>query len=223
MTDMPEPWKPAAGEAEAAWQTALSGDREAFQKAVAPYLEELFKAARRERRYRIALGDLTADDLTAEEIAGETLIRAWDDRHDRPPELGLKAWLLAGMFRVVEDIVRREGRFRRTAAVSLERPVPPDPVYDDEGFWEWYQPDEVTRWEDVLADAEPTPEEMAATDEEFNRSLPPLAREAFLLHEVHNVPVREVALALHVPERQVMHLLAEARKRLRRAARGEAS
>lgn len=35
--------------------------------------------------------------------------------------------------------------------MSLEATVPDGPIYDDdEIFWEWYQPDERIRWEDVI-------------------------------------------------------------------------
>jgi len=43
--------------------------------------------------------------------------------------------------------------------------VPPEPIYDDdEEFWGWYQPDELTRWKDVMEAASMTPEEVAATE-----------------------------------------------------------
>jgi RNA polymerase sigma-70 factor (ECF subfamily) len=44
------------------------------------------------------------------------------------------------LFRVAEDIARRETQFRKLATESLEAPVPPEPLYDDdESFWEWYE------------------------------------------------------------------------------------
>ena len=82
-------------EAEGAWKAAQEGDREAFQAAVRPYLGELLRGARHEVRYRVALGDFRADDPTAEELAGEVLIRAWQKRHDRHSALRLRVWLLA--------------------------------------------------------------------------------------------------------------------------------
>lgn len=48
---------------------------------------------------------------------------------------------------------RRELRLRTLAPVSLEARPPPEPIQDDdESFWEWYRPDEVTRWEDLVAE-----------------------------------------------------------------------
>jgi RNA polymerase sigma-70 factor (ECF subfamily) len=65
----------------------------------------------------------------------------------------MRAWLLALLHRVCESIVQSERRFRRFAPVSLERSVPPPPIDDDdEEFWEWYQPDDMTRFEDVASE-----------------------------------------------------------------------
>jgi hypothetical protein len=65
-------------------QTSARSEQAAFQAAVKPHLQELFEAARRELRYRVALGDFGPDLLTAEELVGETL--AWLPR----TSLGMK-------------------------------------------------------------------------------------------------------------------------------------
>ena len=88
-------------------------ERAVFDRLVASHLDELLRAARRELRYRIALGELGRDDLSPEELVGETLARAWKDRHRRPALLGTRAWLHALLHRVAESIARREMRFRR--------------------------------------------------------------------------------------------------------------
>jgi len=122
---------------EAGWKAALRGDRAAFQATVAPHLEELLGAARRELSYRVALGNFGADDLTPEELVGEALLRAWQDRYRRPSPLGVKVWLLALLFRVARDLARREAGLRRIPTESLEALVPPEPIYDDdEEFWD---------------------------------------------------------------------------------------
>jgi RNA polymerase sigma factor (sigma-70 family) len=201
--------------AEDARKTALEGDREAFQAAVRPYLGELLRAAGHEVRYRVALGDFRADDPTAEELVGEVLIRAWQQRRDRTSALRLRVWLLALLYRVAHDLSRREARQKRVPAESLEEPVPPEPIYDDdEEFWEWYQPDEMTRWEDVVEAPTMTPEEEAGIDEELTRTLDPRAREIFLLCERHRVPLTEAALALGISVEEAARLLEEARRDL---------
>jgi RNA polymerase sigma-70 factor (ECF subfamily) len=200
---------------EAGWKAALRGDRAAFQATVAPHLEELLGAARRELSYRVALGNFGADDLTPEELVGEALLRAWQDRYRRPSSLEVKVWLLALLFRVARDLARREAGLRRIPTESLEALVPPEPIYDDdEEFWEWYQPDELTRWEDVVEAPAMAPEEMAAADERLTRTPDPRAREVFLLYELHRVPLSETALALGLSVTETERLLEEARRDL---------
>ena len=190
-----------------------------------PHLQELFEAARRELRYRVALGDFQPDLLTAEELVDETLARTWRDRHRRPPLLKFRVWLLAVLFRVAEAIARDEAQFRKLASESLEAPVPPEPFYDDdESFWEWYQPDELTRWEDVAADPSSlSPEDAVAAYEQLTRSLDPRARQVFVLHTIHGVPLRDVAQALGISESEAKRLLAEASRVVEVVGRGEGS
>lgn len=205
-------------------KAALAGDRAGFNAAISPHLRELFEAARRERRYRVAIGDFSVDDLTTEELAGEVLLRAWHDRHRRPAQLPTRVWLLALLFSVAKDIARHEARIKNVPMVSLEENVPPEPSYDDdESFWEWYQPDELTRWEDVVDTPSMTPEEALAADEEFTRSLDPVTREVFLLCELHRVPLPEAALALGLSVEEAARRLADAHRRIDDAASRPAS
>jgi len=59
-----------------------------------------------------------------------------------------------------------------------------------------------------------TPEEEAWTDEELTRTLDPLAREVFLLCELHRVALSEAALALGIRLDDAAELLEEARRHL---------
>lgn len=189
--------------------------RDAFRAQVEPHLGELLSAAKHELEYRQAVGDLTLDDLTAEELVGEALARAWRDRHRRPPLLGLRPWLLGLLFRVADSLARQEARRREAAAVSLEAPVPPEPPDDDESFWEWYQPDESTRWEDVIPAAAATPEQIvAALERKEGRALPRTAQRLLLLTGVHRLSVAEAASALHIPAAEATRLLEEAHRAL---------
>jgi len=208
---------------EADWAAALRGDREAFKRALAPFLGELLDAAARELRYHKALGDFSADAPTAEELVGEVLIRAWGGRRHRSPQLGLRAWLIGLVFRAAHDLIRGEARYGRLKAASLEGPPPRDPFYDDdEEFWEWYQPDEATHLKDVVGDATSTPEEIAVADEDFDRALPPRARQVLLMHDAYGVALSEIALTLCISEEEAQRILSQARRRLGKALSGQA-
>jgi len=188
-------------------------NREEFDRLVATHLDELLAAARRELRYRQALGELGPDDLTPEELVGETLARAWHGREHRPARLRPRAWLLALLHRVAERIAKREAKFRKLAEVSLEAQPPPEPMYDDdEGFYEWYQPDELIKWEDLADEPdELTPEGVVEAEEEL-RSLAPRTRLVYVLHDIHRLSVAEIAQALAISGEEVLRLLPEARR-----------
>ena len=109
---------PSDAELNDTWNAALRGDREAFRAAVTPHLGELLRAARHEVRYRVALGDFEPNDPTAEELVGEVLIRAWPERHNRPPSVRLSVWLLALSYLAARELARREARLRRMPTES---------------------------------------------------------------------------------------------------------
>jgi len=214
--------KTAVASAETDWVVALHGDREAFQRVVAPHLGTLLDAAVHELRYHNALGDFGGDSPTAEEVVGEVLIRAWRDRKRRPANLSTRAWLIGLLFRVVQDLIRRELRFHGALAKSTEGSPPPPTSYDDdEGFWEWYQPDEASHLEDLLAERTFTPEEMAIADDDFGHALPLRARQALLLHDVHGVPMHEVATVIGTSEDKARCILSKARRILGKTLSGQ--
>ncbi|WP_205520930.1 RNA polymerase sigma factor [Propylenella binzhouense] len=215
---------PRDASAEELWQATLRGDRNAFQRLISPHLHELFAAARRDIRYHSAVGDLREDEISPEEVAGETLLRAWRDRYRRPQGLDVRPWLLGLQFRVLTRIVRQEQLLRKLVSVSLEAPVPAEPIYDDdESFWEWYQPDEMLRWEDVV------PADVTAGLAEpafFEREVPglsPLARQVLVFRHVHRFSVGEIASSLGLPVRRIVELWHEGHAVLAGAKKQEAT
>jgi len=217
----PAPPRTSAAEDSAALARCLEGDRDAFQQVLASHLDELFAAAQRDIRYHVAVGDLGDRDLTAEELVGETLLRAWRDRRSRPRSLGIRAWLLGPQFRAL--IVRQEQLLRRLISASLEARAPEPAIYDDdEDFWEWFQSDELLRWEDILSD-EPHPEPAI---EVFDQSIPglsPLARQVVVLRHVHGLNFTEIAAGLRISPERLAQLWREGRARLADAMRRNAN
>ena len=149
---------------EQAWRKVVGNDdRDGYRRLVEPLVGDLERLARHEIVYHVNVGDLDEDWIRPEELVGETLTRAWRQRRHKPEALSLKAWLAGVLLRTADDIAARRRRMLQVEeAVSLEDPAPEPPTYDDdEEFWEWYQPDDFTKWEDVLADDAATPEELA--------------------------------------------------------------
>jgi RNA polymerase sigma factor (sigma-70 family) len=201
------------------WERRMDGDRQAFQQLALSHLDELFAAAQRDLRYHVMLGDLRQHDLGPEELVGETLLRAWRDRLRKPASLGIRPWLLGLQFRVLTRIIRQERLLQRLVSTSLEAPAPEPPIYDDdESFWEWFQPDEMVRWQDILSgDAHP---EFAL--ELLDRDIPglsPLARQVLVLRRVHSLTFAEIASGLRISYERLSQLWREGRTRLAVATR----
>jgi DNA-directed RNA polymerase specialized sigma24 family protein len=193
-------------------------EREAFLGALAPLFNELLQAARREVRYRLAMGAFDPDDPTPQELLDAALERAWRHRRGRPPDLDAKAWLLAHLFRTAEAIARREEARRQATTELLEEEAVPDPHFeeDDEDFWEWYEPEYPKNWS-VFVEPPPEPPGQAAKDDELAGRLEPNEREVLLMHEVHGLPLRDVAVALGLAQAKAARLLESARHRIRGA------
>lgn len=176
------------------WEKVMQGDRDTFKRITEPLVPELLEMAGREIRYQSYLGKLNKSAIQPEDLVGETLIRAWEHRAQRPEGMGLKGWLMAVQRLTLGRIIAQEYNFSRLASVSLESPLPKEPAHDyDESFLEWYQPDDFNRWEDLIPDDLPTPEEMAIEHEAATYGMEPDEREAMYLYHQHQLPIQEVA------------------------------
>jgi DNA-directed RNA polymerase specialized sigma24 family protein len=204
----------------AAPQRGERGDaeREAFDRALAPCYAELLQAAQREVRHRLALGQFAPDDPTPEQLLDAALQHAWRERRRLSPALGIKARALASLFRTGEALGAREAARRRKTTELLPEEVEPDPLYqeDDEEFWQSHELD-YPRDAEVFTGAVHRAREDAANDDELAGRLAPRERQVLLMHEVHGVALREVALALGIRPAEAEQLLASARRRLRAA------
>ncbi|MEX0748162.1 MAG: sigma factor-like helix-turn-helix DNA-binding protein [Rhodothermales bacterium] len=198
------------------WNESVRGNRGRFNQVFAPHLPELLQAGRREIAYRQKRHDLHPGEVSADELAGETLIRAWHDRAKCPEHVSLRTWLLGTQHRVLEQLTRRAPRDRDLWAVSLGNSAPHDPIADEltEGFWEWSRPDSWEGWEDVLADDAPTQEEVLLFGEEETHQLEPAVRQILVMHDRHRLPKSEVASAMQIHPKEVKTILREARRKI---------
>ena len=128
----------------------------------------------------------------------------------------MRAWLLGTQHRVLQKLLQRPRWERDLWAISLDEPLPPEPLYDDEeSFWEWYQPDDIEKWEDVFPDNVPTPEDAFVTREIETYPLDVIERQALLLYDEHKLTMLEIAFALGVPVERAAELIRDARRRIR--------
>jgi DNA-directed RNA polymerase specialized sigma24 family protein len=192
---------------------AAHADREAFDHALTPYDPELLQAAQREVRHRLTLGQFAPDNPTPEQLLEMALQRAWRERRRLSPALGIKAWALASIFRTAEALGAHEDGRSRTMTEFLPEEVEPDPLYeDDEDFWQSHEL-EYPKNAEVFSGTVNRAREDVAEEDEFAGRLAPREREVLLMHEVHGVPLQEVALALGIAPTEADGLLASARRR----------
>lgn len=198
------------------WTNVLAGDKAEFKRLTGPLLKTLRRAARHELNCATSIGDLDRDFLTPDDLVGEALLRAWRGRKHRPRDLDLKAWSHTLLFRVMDAVIAKQKTLRSKETVSLEEPVPEELLYDDnESFYEWYQPDDLIRWEDVIPVNEPTPEEIVAALEQQNEDLPSLSRRVLALHDLEGVSLTQTAAALRMSVDETQRLLFAAREAIK--------
>lgn len=219
---MNERTRDETGRDEALWRRVVEqDDREALSELVAEHLDDLRRTARHELTYFVALGDLPPDLITADELVGEVLDRAWRGRKRRPADLELTAWLHGLLFRVVDRMVKKEREQRRFEQLSIEEEVPKEPIIEtDDEFYDWYEPEEVMKWEDVIPDNVPTPEMVAEALEEPVLELEPTARRAFILHDALNLSVRTTARVLGISQAEARERIVQARRQVIARAEG---
>ncbi|MEX0748187.1 MAG: sigma-70 family RNA polymerase sigma factor [Rhodothermales bacterium] len=196
------------------WAEILAGsDKDAFEAIVAPYMDLLLAVAERELGFYKELNYIHDDDFTPEEVTGEALLHAWAHRNVRPQKMTLRSWLLGTQYRVVRGLVNRLRAYRRDQAFSLDEPVPTDedtdPVQD--WFWDWYQPDSVLTWEDVIPSQQPEDLEVPLDGDRFRILEDTDERHVLILHQEFEMSLPEVAFTLNRTPIAIAEILEQAR------------
>jgi len=186
--------------------------RKTYMTLVRPHLDALYQFIRRELAYHQALGDLSPADAGPDEILDSVLVRGYEGFRDRPDHLEVFPWLTKLALEVIgEEMEAHRVRERRVATEEREAEGPME-VSDglDTEIYEFYQPDEVIRLEDVIPNPEsPIPEEAEAL---FQRNLlvqevlallPRRWRQALVLTDVNEMAAGDVAEILGCPEEEV--------------------
>lgn len=193
------------------------------KEALEPYLPHLFAFVRREIDYYERVGLLPPGEVQPEDVVDEVIEMAltnWDKR----PEGSLRPWLLQMALRRLRRYLAA-ARERSSENIPLEELVPQEdvPTLDaDTEIYEFYEPDDVVTWEDLLSDPHaPSPEEileMAELSDPLQQalsSLPPPVREVFVLHALEGLREDEIARIYGWDVDTVKRYLAQARDTLR--------
>lgn len=207
------------------WQRAIEGDRDAFEEAVAPLRDLLIRSAHAAIEARLADGSLPDHTLTPEELAGETLVRAFEGRTYYSTNMSLRAWMLGLQQRALTRIAAEESGYRDRKAISLDEEVPVREDYDavEEAFYEFRQPFDVTTYNDVIPAQAPDDIEIDTrrplTDEELryleDSGLDPNVKQVVQLHDEFDMPLGEVAQILEHSLHDIAESISSARVHVR--------
>ncbi len=209
------------------WTRALDGDRDAFEEAIAPHHDTLMSGAQRKIAARIDAGELREKALTAEELVGETMIRAFDHRDQYEPEqMSFRAWLLGIQYRTLNRLIRDEHSYDDQKALSLDAEVPTNDDYDavQESFYEFQLPFDVTTYAEMIPSQQPDdveidPRGRALTPEERDyldaSGLPAEQRHLVEFHDEFELSLPEIAQIMEYSLRDTAEALGEARMHVR--------
>jgi len=210
-------------------ETAESGHRSRalFFSLVSQHLKSLYHVVRHELGYLQAVGDLPADELTAEEVVDAVLLRAYREFVKDPRDRKVKSWLIELAREHLRAEVERLKAWRARTAVRTEHDVPDTPPTEwvstlGDEVLDFHELDEDLKVEDVIPDIDvPTPEEETETRElrwcvsAALAGLPAEWRRAVLLRHVDGLAGAELARALHRSEPETRRILEQARDYLR--------
>ncbi len=200
------------------WERIVAGDKEAFDRLVEQEMAGLLEAARHEIAYYESIGDFPPRFITPEELVGEAMIHAWDHREKKPKGMKPRGWLYAMLFEAADEIAARRRAIQAHETLSTDEKVPDDPLVldpdydDDEEFYEWYQPDEALKWEDVLPSDALPPEQIVTFCEQEPQALEPVERRAAMLYFRLDFDLEQVCRILGRKPEEVGPMLEKTRK-----------
>ncbi|MEM1118440.1 MAG: sigma factor [Bacteroidota bacterium] len=207
-----------------AWRRARAGDRDAFEEALAPYHTDLRDAADRLLAVERDPVDGTPTDelpadITPEELMGEALLRAWDlrERYDAD-QMSFRAWLLGLQSRSLDRYVRRESRYARRKAISLDEELPTGEDQDavQEQFYAFRQPFDVDTYAEIVAGSTAGGEPPLDADDLDRLGVAEAeARRAAVLHDEFELSLAEVAQILDASLKDTASMMNLAREGLR--------
>jgi ribosomal subunit interface protein len=196
----------------------------AFNDLVTTLLPKLQRYVEREVAALRASGDLNPRYPTPQDVVDEVLVRAYQRLDQRPTNIDPLHWLYQLTHEVLDGEVRqhrREGG--RAVSIEARPPMPRDYTVDelDEGVYEFWQPDEMLKIEDVVPVTEETPE-AKVSEEEMRRyfhdalaKMPATWRRAIWLTQAEEIPIRKVAEMMKTSEDEVTRWIQQADEYLR--------
>lgn len=191
-----------------------------FERVLGDQLDKVENYLRREIYHQVLIGRVPAGHLEPHALVDEVFLRASSRASSRPNNVPVDQWII----QVARDTLRkrmdevdshREERHFEEAAEQEDR-------WYDESL-NFYQPDEVLKLADLLADSSTdSPEAMLEREDVENQmqkilaSLPDEVRDSFVLFALEGFTSDEVAMITGRDPETVLEKVKEARRKLKR-------
>gem|GEM_PF-6241438 len=201
-----------------------------FGDAVRNRLASLYNFARREVLHHQLSGDLQPGDISPVELVDEAVVNVFEKSRTTLSEKEIEHLL----YKEIWGILQREiddVKSSRAQWTSVEKIVENMPVEEEsaEGgvsgndLFEYWEPEEVLHFEDVLPGSTfPTQEQILEDGELQNllihalRRLPEIERRAFVLSDIEGFQLEEIALILSVRIDEIENILNAAREKVKK-------
>lgn len=201
-----------------------AGRWEDFFQLLRPQLEFLRDHARRELRLLEMEGVLERGELSVGDLLDEVVQLAWQQMPQRPARWPLAVWLTDLLHQVLRQWVEKKPQPRVSLQQRVDAGQAEKPEVLEQPWWEalWGY-DESLTLEELLPGSQGTQAWDALEAEEQRqqlleglKDLPPLQRQALLLHALEDYDLTEIAMLQDRPEEAVRADLEAARAALRR-------
>lgn len=188
-----------------------------IEQAIQDNLEKVENYVSREIYHQVLTGRMPAGLIQPHAVVDEVFLEVTVQAHTKPTNITVENWIYSVAREKLRDRIREIEEQRDEPHIEEEIRGPDR----DEDFWEYYQPDEALRVEDVLRDASVAdPEQILARDEAIQHlnheiaRLPDEIRESFVLFAMEGFNSDEVAMITGKNREQVLSDVEEARTRL---------
>lgn len=200
-------------------------DRQAFFAQLGPYLKGLYSYAAHLLNHHESLGDLPRGHLKVEDVVDAAVVEAYRALGQPRAVRDLRKALVQSARRYVQQEIRQVKQ--RERMVSKEEDVPETPPEEEvmtqgEEIFEFFEPDEDLKMEDVIPDLDvPTPEEVVETAQlrqcvdSALAGLPTEWRQALILRYAQGLKGASLSKALGKPVSETSRVLERARAYLR--------
>jgi RNA polymerase sigma-70 factor (ECF subfamily) len=197
-----------------------------FYSLINQHVEAVYKFSDREIAYRVAVGDLLPNEISAADIVSTVVLRAYREFVEDPARSEIRTWLIRLALEEIEAEVKKS-KLEREATVRTEEDIsetPPTEAVSTLGdeILDFYQPDEDLKLEDIIPrPSVPTPEQILESRElqQYITStlarLPRAPRLAFVLRYVEGLPLTEIAGVTGRSQSDIERDLDDARRLLR--------